>query len=119
MGVLNMSGWLGQSLNCGGFDDRAANDPWARFAAEIVIHAVDDWRTLIKCGAWLEDGTRRSYGYGTISFDELRGFFNSPWCEFLMQDFGISPAAVLKVLEAELQEAMQKPVQKRRKGRKY
>lgn len=117
MGVHNMSGWLGKPLNCGCYDDTVINDPWARFAAEIVIHAVDDWRALIKSSAWLEAGERRSYGYGNISFDELRGFFNSQWCEFLMQDMDIEPTAILKILEAELQEAMQKPVQKKKKRR--
>lgn len=114
MGVVNMMGWFGSTMKCGGYDDAAADDPWKRFAAEIVIHAVDDWRTLVKRAAWLDTKEDK-----WCNFAELRNFFKSEWCAFLMQDFEIEPTRILELLEAELQEAMQKPVKKRRRGRFY
>lgn len=112
MGKHNISEWLGKPLNCGYHDDTAVNDPWIRFAAEIVIHAVDDWRLLVKNEAWLDSKPQKNF-----NFDELRVFFKSEWCAFLMQEFDIEPACILELLEKELREAMQQPARKKkRKG---
>lgn len=77
------------------------NDPAGLLAAEIVISAISDWRALIKKKAW----KKRTY---TTSFAELRRFFESEWCDFLMQGVEIAPAAILDTLEAELREAIEK-----------
>jgi hypothetical protein len=114
----NMAKYLGKPLNCGYHYDTAVNDPWMRFAAEIVIHAVEDWRWLIKQEAWYDEQQWKPfYSNGSCSFGELRSFFTSEWCEFLMQGFDMKPESILKLLEAELQEAMQQPSRKNnRKG---
>jgi hypothetical protein len=75
-----------------------ADDGYALLAAEIVIHAVQDWRELVK-------GKRAGYGK---NFTELRQFFQSAWCETLMQNFDIEPAELLAALEKELAEAKKK-----------
>lgn len=72
---------------------------YSRLAAEIVIHAVSDWRELVKKQAWL------GYQRHNCNFDELRVFFKSEWCAFLMKDFAVEPERLLEVLEAELKEA--------------
>jgi hypothetical protein len=75
-------------------------DFYTRLAAEIVACAVRDWRDLIK--------RKRYEGADGCSFDEIRRFLNSEYCEFLMQDFEISPERILKQLEMELAEAKRK-----------
>jgi hypothetical protein len=111
MGKHNISAWLGKPTDCVYNEIVGRIDPWQRFAAEIVIAAVNDWRTLIKCGAW-EDDKPDKY----CNFDELRQFFTGEWCAFLMLDFEMEPERILELLEAELQEAMRQPVRRRRKG---
>jgi hypothetical protein len=78
------------------------DEGYARLAAEIVILAIDDWRQLIARRAW--DGRM----YYMRNFDELRRFFQSEYCDFLMMNFDIEPAALLELLEKELEEAKQK-----------
>lgn len=92
----------GESWNMQGINSDYENNPVSRTAAEIVIHAITDWRELVKQKAW------RDYPSRNCNFEELRKFFKSDWCAFLMQGFDVEPARLLEVLEAELQEAMRK-----------
>lgn len=78
------------------------SNPWDRLAAEIVMAAIRDWRTLVKRKAW------RSKHVGKCNFDEIRIFFRSSYCEFIMQNFSMPPEAILSLLESELREAMEK-----------
>lgn len=80
---------------------RIVSDPYGMLAAEIVAAAIDDWRGLIKAKAWLNE-----YPSRVCNFNELRIFFKSEWCEFLMQNFNFAPHDVLRRLEDELQEAI-------------
>lgn len=79
------------------------SDPYGLMAAEIVAGAIDDWRGLIKRKAWLDYEVEHNR-----NFDELRRFFNSDWCEYLMQNFAMKPTELLQLLEKELQEAKRK-----------
>lgn len=79
------------------------SNPIGMMAAEIVASAIDDWRGLIKQKAWLNGKVEHNR-----NFDELRIFFNSEWCEFLMQNFSMHPHELLQLLEKELQEAKRK-----------
>ncbi len=85
-----------------GRKESKSDDFNSRLAAEIVIHAVSDWRELIKKQAWV------GYQHPQCNFKELRDFFKSEWCDFLMQDFGIDPERLLATLDKELKEAMEK-----------
>ena len=76
------------------------DDFWTCLAAEIVIRAVEDWRDLVKQKKW-NVSDRERY----CNFEELRKFFKSEWCEFLMQDFEIEPERLIELLEAELKKA--------------
>ena len=75
---------------------------WTRLSAEIVIAAVKDWRQLVKQKAW------RKKPQANCNFTELRRFFKSEWCAFLMQDFELVPERMLKILEQELADAIRK-----------
>ena len=79
------------------------SSPYDRLAAEIVMGAIRDWRLLINKKAWLD-----SYESPQCNFEEIRRFFCSQYCEFLMQNFSMTPEGVLMLLEGELQQAMQK-----------
>lgn len=83
------------------------DSPWDRLAAEIVIGAIHDWKHLIKSKAWL-DNAPHLHHHVIISFDEIRSFFRSSYCDFLMQNFSMTPEGVLMMLEEELREAMEK-----------
>ena len=113
MGGYNIAYKVGHTLNCGFFDKTAPDEPSQLLAAEIVIHAVEDWRWLIKQEAWKH--TRQDK---YCNFDELRLFFNGEWCAFLLQDFDVQPSEILDMLEAELAAAMLQPPKqkKKRKG---
>lgn len=78
------------------------DDGYSLLAAEIVIHAIDDWRALIARRAWA------GHMVYFNNFDELRRFFTSEWCDFLMQNFDFEPDALLQLLEKELEEAKKK-----------
>jgi hypothetical protein len=78
------------------------DDGYSLLAAEIVIHAIDDWRTLISRRAWA------GHMVYFNNFEELRRFFQSEWCDFLMQNFDVEPDALLQLLEKELEEAKRK-----------
>lgn len=70
-------------------------------AAAIIKGAVEDWRRLIKRRAW----EKETSGIGKVTFDEIRNFFNSGWCGFLMNGMTIKPETILIKLEEELKEA--------------
>ncbi len=89
---------------CAGYFGDYENDPVGLLAAEIVIHAIADWRELVKARKW-ENINPQAH----CNFNELRLFFKSDWCEFILHKFDMSPAAVLALLEAELADAMQQP----------
>lgn len=92
--------------------DKRVGDPVGLIAAEIVIAAVNDWRQLIKSKVWLDDEIRNKF----CNFYELRQFFRSDWCAFLMQNFdNIEPTKLLQLLEEELQEAKEKHERERKK----
>lgn len=78
-------------------------DPHAQLAMCIVVRAVEDWRLLVKKKAWdiVDPRTNTTLG-------ELRRFFKSDWCDFLMQQFPTTPEQLLAILEAELQEALKR-----------
>lgn len=80
------------------------NDPLGLFAAEIVMHAITDWRWLIKEKAWLNEEEKP-----LCNFNELRAFFSGEWCAFLLEKWDMESARILEILEAELQEAMRQP----------
>ena len=77
-------------------------------ATMIVVQAITDWRSIIKQRDFLERTPSRNK-----NLHELREFFNSEWCEFLMMFMGITPKQILNKLEMELEEAV-----KREKERK-
>lgn len=72
-------------------------------AAAIVIQAISDWRQLVRAKAWLDGGELKHK-----NFYELRAFFKSDWCAFLLEPTGITPRVILQALEKELQEAKEK-----------
>lgn len=82
---------------CAGYFGDYENDPVGLLAAEIVIHAVADWRELVKARAWVDELPKAH-----CNFNELRAFFKSEWCDFIMHKFEMSPTALLAMLEAEL-----------------
>lgn len=71
-----------------------------RLAAAIVEQAVLDWRLLIKRKVKKKIDKRQ-----VASFQELRRFFNSSYCEFLMSGMTIKPSDILRQLEKEKEEA--------------
>lgn len=97
---------------CAGYFGDYENDPIGLLAAEIVIHAVADWRELVKAGKWDDPAPQVR-----CNFDELRVFFKSEWCDFIMHKFDMSPETLLAMLEEELAEAQRlPPCTKNRKG---
>lgn len=92
----------------------APDDPSHRLAAEIIIGAISDWRLLIERRAW-EKGGISLHGAGYTTFAELRSFFRSEWCDFLMQFFNIDPARILEQLEKDLQQAIEKDEEEQRR----
>ena len=81
-------------------------DPHMNLAAEIVASAATDWRELIKKKAWKKE--RQKVCEVVCTFEGLRHFFKSEWCAFLLQHFSVEPEGILKILEAELSEAIRK-----------
>lgn len=73
-----------------------------RLAYEIVLYAVKDWRQLVKRKAWKKTASPK------CNFNELRKFFKSDWCAFLMQGVRVPPQKILQMLEEELKEAKRK-----------
>ena len=95
-------------------ESKYVSNPIGLLAAQIVVYAVNDWRDLIKAKAWLDERTTKKH----CNFYELRKFFRSDWCAFLMQDMdNIEPSRLLAILEAELDEAKAKYERERKKGK--
>jgi len=76
---------------------------------------VLDWRKLVRARAWEVDWMNNKQDYYKIpnarcNFDELRTFFKSEWCDFLLSVNHVSTTsgAILKQLESELEEAKKK-----------
>ena len=71
-------------------------------AAMIIVQAITDWRELVAKKDWKNEKQKRNK-----NLHELRQFFKSDWCEFLMMSMEITPKEILKKLESELQEAIE------------
>lgn len=95
------------------FNGEYENDPVGLMAAEIVVHAITDWRALIAKKAWSEKEQK-----ARCNFQELRSFFKSDWCAFLMMKWDIEPRRILEMLEEELQQAMQQHSKTKERKRK-
>lgn len=89
-------------------NEECRDDPLDVLCAQIIMRAIDDWRLLVKNEAWEKPVQ------GFVNFAEIRYFFKSDWCDFIMQRFEIEPAFILEMLEAELAEAMKKARTKRK-----
>lgn len=94
-------------------------------ALEIVHRAVLDWRLLIQAKAWKYEKLPAVANDGRVphkycNFKELRRFFKSDWCELILEGAEVTKETILKKLEAELAEAMEKDEQReaRKRGQK-
>lgn len=104
----NINKGFAANFMCAGQNKATQKDDfYSRLAAEIVIAAVRDWRELVKARAW-----RKPESWAR-NFTELRCFFKSDYCEFLMQNFDIAPERILDMLEKELAAAMREDERKR------
>lgn len=70
----------------------AGSDPYNALALGIVAKAIEDWRALDN----VRYGSHGNYG-------ELRAFFKSEWCDFLLIGLGgsVTGEGILKMLEDE------------------
>lgn len=97
------------ALVSSGNRDKAPNEPtnpWEDFGKEIVIQAVKDWIFLIKRKAWKNGGyINDQHGGAKVTFTELRQFFKSNWCEFLLNGSDIRKEFILAQLEDMLESA--------------
>lgn len=75
---------------------RRVSNPTQELAIGIVIGAIADWRYFVK------HPDKQTLRY---NFDELRWFFNSQWCEFLLESTEASPKKILEILEGELNDS--------------
>ncbi len=78
-----------------GLDDIASLDiePYRRLRTAILMRAIYDWELC-------QHPAHRTYSPGTLS--ELRKFFKSEWCDFLMKGIeSITPEDILTKLEAQ------------------
>ncbi len=71
-------------------------------AGAVIMQAIDDWRLL--CNA-MTNPKGRKYPPAQ-SFDALRRFFKSDWCETIC--IASTPEKILEKLEQELREARKK-----------
>ena len=95
---------------------------------EIVNRAVLDWRLLISAKAWKckelipAQGWNEKIPSKNCNFAELRRFFKGKWCDTILVSTGASITAekILKILERELEEAMEKDAKReaRKRGQK-
>lgn len=91
-------------------------------ALEIVHYAVLDWRRLVKARAWEYEKFRPAHYYWQVpncqcNFTELRSFFKSEWCDFILSVNHVATTGerILRQLEGELEEAMTKGAKKERR----
>lgn len=92
------------------FADMASIHPHMLLANEIVLRAIEEWKSLC----------RGAQECASVNFGELRGFFKSEYCDLLLHGTGLTGEYILTELE-DLKEAMrygtsQKTWQKRRKA---
>lgn len=76
------------------------NEAYGELAHAIVVQAAKDWRTL--CQYLLEPKRDTEIVKQKVTFDSLRRFFKSPWCDTLC--VGVNPQMILDRLEKELKE---------------
>ena len=76
------------------------SDPWDELAKVIVLQAVEDWRELIRLGI-----EKTSIDGEKVDFGELRTFFRSEYCMALVD---VDPIHILRRLERELEESINK-----------
>ena len=82
----------------------------------ILNQAVRDWHNLIRAKAWKYSTPVKQMGgieklpSPRCNFGELRAFFKGNWCDTILAGTGvhIEGEGILKILEDELAEAMQK-----------
>ena len=72
-------------------------------ATMIIVQAITDWRELVAKKDWKNEKQDKKN-----NLNELRQFFKSEWCEFLMMFMEITPNQILRQLEKELAEAKKK-----------
>lgn len=70
-------------------------NPWLSLAQGIVLQAIFDWRVL-EAGGSIKDRS--------VTFEALRIFFRSPWCDTLLMFTGADPDYIRNLLERELAE---------------
>lgn len=87
----------------------------SELALEVVKYAVFDWRRLVSTRAWENEKFHSPRHVWQVpncqcNFTELRRFFKSEWCDFILSTNHVSTTGerILKLLEAELAEAKQK-----------
>lgn len=112
MGVFKSKRQNGETLNAINGERKLYDDPIHFLSAYIVIGAVEDWRELIYKRVWEDPNYTPQKD---CNFEEMRLFFKSEWCDYLMQDFDLNPLDVLKLLEQELAEAMATPATKKQR----
>lgn len=91
----------------------------SELSLEIVKYAVFDWRRLVASKAWECEKFRSARHVWQVpncqcNFTELRRFFESEWCDFILSTNQVATTGerILRLLEAELEEA-----KSNRKGR--
>lgn len=80
------------------------NEAYGELAHAIVEQAVKDWRML--CQKMLSPKGYMDRITQDITFDSLRKFFKSEWCETLC--WNVSAKGILYWLEKELAETLEK-----------
>ena len=82
-------------------------DGYSALCTAVILRAIEDWRGLIEWKAWKDT---YGYEYGrNVQFEELRNFFRSEWCAAIIPpEAHITPEEILRKLEQELQEAIEK-----------
>lgn len=84
----------------------------SELSLEIVKYAVFDWRRLVTSRAWECEKFRSARHVWQVpncqcNFTELRRFFKSEWCDFILSTNQVATTGerILRLLEAELEEA--------------
>ena len=72
------------------------DSPHRTLAADIVYKAVSDWQLLIKKRDWLNERPD-----ARCNFTELRSFFKSEFCYFLLSGNAAAQRRILEGLERE------------------
>lgn len=102
--MASATGWVKMTIGREGIQ---YSSPTAGICCAILVRAAEDWRWLIKERAWRD--RRFTYRAPTVSFDELRAFFKSDWCQTLIpKNMPITNLDMLEHLEEELRKAIEK-----------